>query len=130
MPTREEEQEKRQDRADGKEDDLEENQGGDRVREGREAAKDERQRADPEDGREAEDGNMCGHRHHFLLKGLLVHLEVRLGVEVPLRPGLSDDEEGGGHRQEVPPAPGHPGEEDEEQLVRRLKVALAARRYH
>ena len=93
MPTREEEQEKRQDRADCKEDHLEENQGGDRVREGREAAKDERQRADPEDGRKAKDGNVRGHRHHLLLKGLLVHLEVRLGVEVPLRPGLSDDEE-------------------------------------
>ena len=130
MPAGDEEQEEGCQGGKGKEDGLEEEEGGDGVGDGREAAEDERQGADPEDGREAEDGDVSGHRRHLLLKGLLVHLEFRLGVEVPLRPGLANDDEGGGHWQKVPSTPGHPGEENEEQLVRRLEVPLAARRHH
>ena len=39
---------------------------------------------------------------------------------------LADDNQGGGHRQEVAPTPSKPGESDEQELVAGLEVALAA----
>ena len=59
MPTGDKEQEEGHERAEGKEDNLEEEEGGDGVGEGREAAKDERQRANLEDGCEADMILLC-----------------------------------------------------------------------
>ena len=47
-------------------------------------------------------------------------------MEVSLSSYLADDNQGGGHRQEVAPTPSKPGESDEQKLVAGLEVALAA----
>ena len=43
-----------------------------------------------------------------------------------MRASLADHQERGCHGEKVPPGPGQPGEQDEQQLVGGLEVALAA----
>ena len=99
--SRQDEQEERGEGALDEEGHVEAEEGHDRVWCGGHRTKDQGERADPEDGGKTEDGKVSRHQHHPLQKGFLVHLEVWLQAEVPLRARLAHHEEGGGHRQQL-----------------------------
>ena len=99
--SRQNEEEERGEGAVGEEGHVEVEEGHDRVWCGGQRTKGQGEGTDPEDGGKTEDGKVNCHQYHPLQTGFLVHLEVWLQAEVPLRGHLAHHEEGGGHRQQV-----------------------------